>query len=212
MRRIAHLTPRYVYNRLKYVWYEKTHAEEPWLVPGAIHALQTLLLPTDDGIEWGSGRSTRWFAKRLRHLVSVEANQQWFEVVRKQLSDAAVKNVDYRLHVLADESDAESPYTHAADDIADGTLGFALVDGAARGICSNVALSKLKPGGVLVIDNVHWFVDHPTPAPASRNGKGPVNQYWAEFVQQTREWRRIIFSNGVNDTGIWFKPCPPATS
>src|SRR5687768_18165460 len=55
------------------------------------------------------------------------------------------------------------PYTTLfRSEFADGSLGFALVDGAssdARGHCANAVIPKLAPCGLLVVDNVNWFID-----------------------------------------------------
>ena len=69
MRKIGHWTPRYVVNRVAWFVYERRNMDKPWLTPRAVELLSELILPTDTGIEWGSGRSTAWFAKRLKQFV-----------------------------------------------------------------------------------------------------------------------------------------------
>ena len=68
----SHRTPRYVYHRTRQLCYERAHPDEPWLTPAAIGLLATLLRPADTGAEFGSGRSTLWFAARVAALTSVE--------------------------------------------------------------------------------------------------------------------------------------------
>ena len=43
------------------------------------------------GVEWGSGRSTKWFAGKIRHLTSIEDNADWHAIVTKQLADAGTQ-------------------------------------------------------------------------------------------------------------------------
>jgi hypothetical protein len=62
----SHRTPRYVYHRTRQLFYERAHPADPWLTPAAIGLLSTLLRPADTGVEFGSGRSTLWFAARGR--------------------------------------------------------------------------------------------------------------------------------------------------
>ena len=205
-RSFAHVTPRYIVDRLAWKWHEVRHPGEPWIAPAAIAALDDLLLPTDEGIEWGSGRSTLWFARRLRSLRSIESHKGWYAKVKKNLADASVTNVDYRLFELSHEDEQESQYTRAADDFPDQTLGFAMVDGAARATCANAVIRKLRPGGLLVIDNIQLFVDHPSRSPHNRQGKGPRDSHWAMFVSATQGWRKLWNCSGIVDTCIWFKP------
>ena len=68
--KIEHLTPRYVKNKLKVIADEKWHPDNPWLTNDAVELPDRLLMPSDVGVEFGSGGSTVWFAKRLRHLTS----------------------------------------------------------------------------------------------------------------------------------------------
>lgn len=91
------LTPRYVYNRIRDLLYQRTHPADPWLTPEAIGLLATLLHPTDRGAEFGSGRSTLWFAARVAALTSVETNTRWHEKVTNQLKERGVSNVEYIL-------------------------------------------------------------------------------------------------------------------
>jgi hypothetical protein len=211
MRSFAHLTPRYVLDRAAWAIHQRRHPEEPWLTPRAVRLLDSLLLPSDRGIEWGSGRSTRWFARRLRHLISVEHVKVWFETVNGQLASEGIANVDYRL-IPPDEGPTaatggpRSPYVRVVDEVEDGSLQFALVDGYAREFCANAVLDKLACGGLLVVDNANWFLDHETKSPASRTGMGHLNKDWIDFAQRVRNWRHIWTSSGVTDTALWIKP------
>ena len=72
MRSTSHWSPRYIVNRLIWAVDEHQNSDKPWFNPMANRLLSTLLRPTDQGLEWGSGRSTLWLAKHLGHLTSVE--------------------------------------------------------------------------------------------------------------------------------------------
>src|SRR5919108_1783395 len=69
------------------------HPDHPWLDPAAIRYLEGALDRSMIGLEWGSGRSTRWFASRLKHLTSVEHDSSWHERVRDALTRHGVSNV-----------------------------------------------------------------------------------------------------------------------
>lgn len=207
MRKFGHWTPRYVVNRLRWALYEKRNPDKPWLTPDAIRVLDGLIVPTDQGLEWGSGRSTRWFARKMNHLTSVEDSADWYNVVTGQLKSAGINNVTYeRCDTPQPGNEAASAYVRIADRFAPGSLGFVLVDGQARDHCTEAVLDKIAVGGVLVIDNANWYLDRPTHSPASRTGQGPANQLWAKIEQRLSGWRHIWTSQGVTDTAIWVRP------
>jgi SAM-dependent methyltransferase len=207
MRRISHWTPRYVMNRVSWWAYQRNHPDQPWLNPDAVRLLERLLLPNDQGLEWGSGRSTAWFAGRVKHLTSVEHNPQWHQIVSEQLRAAGRTNVTYKLLPAPQEGrEAESEYVRAYESFAAGSLGFVLVDGVARDFCVAGVLDRIAPGGVLVIDDAHRYFDHQTYSPLSRNGRGPANERWGQVARTLSGWRHMWTSQGISDTAIWIRP------
>jgi predicted O-methyltransferase YrrM len=204
-----HRTPRYTRDRLRQMRYERANPDTPWLTPQSISLLSTLLRPTDLGAEFGSGRSTLWLASRIAALTSVEHDERWHTKVTAALKDRGADNVEY---ILAPEDQplekgADSAYARTALSFADGSLDFALVDGHYRDSTALFILPKIRPGGMLVIDNVNWYLPSSSRAPNSRSELlGPVNETWAGIWQDLRDWRRIWTSSGVWDTAIFFKP------
>ena len=85
MRRLDHLTPRYIYNRLSVILDEKLHPNHPWLTKQSVSLLDTLLSPQDIGVEFGSGRSTKWFLNKLNHLTSIESDKDWYNKIGSEL-------------------------------------------------------------------------------------------------------------------------------
>jgi hypothetical protein len=67
-------------------------------VRSAAKWLERHLLPSHVGIEWGSGRSTIWLARRVKFLWSIETNSDWHSRVSTQLrTHELATRVDYRL-------------------------------------------------------------------------------------------------------------------
>ena len=93
MRSFRHWTPRYILNRLHLFLIEKRHPDWPWLTAASIQILSSWLRPTDIGFEWGSGRSTLWFARRIRKLISVEHDPKWYDKISHVLKEENVTNV-----------------------------------------------------------------------------------------------------------------------
>lgn len=210
MRSIRHWTPRYVWDRLAVMRFERENPNAPWLTAQAIGVLSTWLKPDDVGLEWGSGRSTVWFAKRVRSLVSVEHDERWGRRVPDMLRHHGVEGqIDYRLLNNDLDAGAESAYVRIVDELEDDSLDFCLVDGMLRDHCAMACMGKVKPGGILIVDNVNWYLPHDpvSRAPGSRVvEQGAASNIWHEFKTSTAEWRYIWTTNGVWDTAIWVKP------
>lgn len=201
-RSVRHWTPRYIYNKCKLLMRQALHPSEPWLTARANEILAEILSPTDVAVEFGSGRSTAWFAERVQHLTSIESDSVWFERVGKIISDAGLsEKVDYRLVEEAKD------YSLQADTFPDESVDFCLVDGMERSACALSMLPKLKPGGILVVDNVNWFLPNDkTHSPSSRSiESGPQSEEWRIFQERVSSWRRIWTSNGVTDTCFFIK-------
>ncbi len=201
MRGFRHWTPRYIYNRLKLVAYQRAHPSAPWLTHKMVEFLESWLKPGHQGFEWGSGRSTIWFAERIGSLVSVEHNPDWYGQVSAELKRKGLKNVDYHLH--QDEDD----YCSVADNFSPASFDFCLIDGVARDRCALLALSLVRPGGLLIADNCNWYLPTDSRSPYSRKAcEGAYTEDWAVFWKQVEDWRHVWTTNGVFDTALWVKP------
>lgn len=202
-RTYSHWTFVYLWDRLMDKLHQRLHPNDPWLTPAVVQILDNNLTTNMIGLEFGSGRSTPWFARHLKWLTSVEHNQEWYEIVQKRLTAEGIKNVD---QVMQDGSSGES-YASSADRSEDNSLDFVLVDGIDRGECATRVLDKIKPGGYLVIDDVHRYLPSESRAPFARTHEdGPVDQYWQKFLDQVMDWEYVWTSNGVKDTVIYIKP------
>lgn len=165
--------PAYAVRRLWLFAYELTHPGEPWIASGAVRFCERHATREWRVLEWGSGRSTLWFAERVGRLLSVEHDRAWFD--RMAPSIRARRNVDYR-HVPLDH-DASAPtwrsydpqprYVAVADELPNDSLDLVIVDGHYRQACVRAALSKLKPGGLLLIDNYDRMTREEWGVPAS---------------------------------------------
>jgi hypothetical protein len=210
------LRPRYVADRVRLAVHQRLHPDAPWLTAEATEALDQWLRPEHVGIEWGSGRSTVWFAQRVGRLVSVEHHAGWHATVAAQLAANGIGNVDYRLSPCEPER-IETPewiaamfasdYVRAVDVFAPKTVDFALVDGMYRSACALAVIPKLRSGALLIVDNVNWFLPSSSRAPSSRGERDtPLSPTWAEFQSAVAGWERQWTENGVADTAIWVAP------
>ena len=209
-RRWAHVTPRYVMNRMNLHFYQRWHPDHPWLTRHMVAILGDWLQSGDRGHEWGSGRSTVWCARnKIGELTSVEHDPAWGETVCQLLrAEHVADKVDY--HVFEQTNpDAERRYVESVQCHHDASLDFCLVDGLLRDRCALAALRKIKPGGILVIDNINWFLprQRPSHSPNSRrSAEGCASPAWQEASAIIAPWRCIWTSDGVTDTALWVKP------
>jgi predicted O-methyltransferase YrrM len=208
-RTVRHWTPRYVRARVRQALYQRAHPDAPWLTPEAIHLLDSMLRPSDIGVEFGSGRSTLWLARRCAHLTSTEHDEAWHARVSRTLASEGIANVDYQCHPR-DEPDAtgdRSAYAQVARSLGDASIDLALVDGVYRDYVTLLLQPKIRPGGMLVIDNVNRYLPSLTMSPASlRPPAAPASAAWEQAAAALAEWRRIWTSSGVWDTAIFVKP------
>jgi predicted O-methyltransferase YrrM len=120
----------------------------PWLTEDAIKFLETFLQTKKNAkiLEFGSGASTIWFAKRTKNLVSVEHDPQWFKTVQNKLkADKTDQNVQLIFK--------KKPYHTVCDMFPDGNFDLILIDGRNRKSCILYSLRIVKQGGILMLDN-----------------------------------------------------------
>lgn len=208
-RTIRHWTPRYVCARFRLMLYEHAHPDQPWITPEANRLLASMLRPDDVGAEFGSGRSTLWFARRCRHLTSVEHDQAWHRKISAMMSDQGLTNVDYFHHPKErpQESGHLSDYARVALSFGDKSIDFVLVDGIYRDHVTRLMMPKIRPGGMLIIDNINWCLASQTRAPYSRTPHtGHKDASWDAIARELAGWRTIWTASGVTDTAIFLKP------
>ncbi len=200
-----HWTLRYILDRVELLVWERMNPAAPWLVAEAVDLLDRRLKASDLVVEFGSGRSTLWLARRVRRVVSVEHDPVWHDRVTKQLAAEALRNVNY--HLVRDETSGSGDgdgYVGVATGSLDGPVDLVLVDGIRRDACALWALDHLRPGGLIVVDNANRYLPHATRSPASLGAHGvPPTADWRDFAAAVSHWDRIWFSNGVTDTAVF---------
>ncbi|MCC6147170.1 MAG: hypothetical protein IT308_06330 [Anaerolineaceae bacterium] len=207
MRSFSHWSPRYLLNRSIEKIYRFSNPNLPWLTPQANSILATWLLPQDRGLEFGSGRSTLWFCQRIACLFSVEHDAEWYKIVTEKLGALKIDNVAYHLVSKDEKGIAHPAYVEVAEHLEEESLDFVLVDGIFRDDCTALAMRKLRPGGLLVIDNANHYLPSnsisPNSIPLEHTPASPV---WASVYMTLKTWRLIWTGNGVSDTAFFFKP------
>lgn len=150
--------------------------QKPWLTFRATKWLDSYLKSYMRVFEYGSGGSTLFFAQRVKEVVSVEHNLDWFNSVRKTLRQMEISNVEYFLKEpekldQKQKTDYTDPHCYASgfqnefdrmsfhdyvkviDNYPDYYFDLVLIDGRARPSCIMHAIKKVKKGGIIVLDN-----------------------------------------------------------
>jgi hypothetical protein len=108
--------------------------------------LARLELATSEVFEFGAGHSTLFWAKRAKHVVSVEHDIGWYRTLHRKISH----------NVTLIHAPDEASYTTAILR-SDRKYDVIVIDGLWREGCIGPALSCMTPSGLLVIDNSDWY-------------------------------------------------------
>ena len=187
-----------------YKLFKLFHSERPWTTPASILFFDKVLTKKMKGLEYGSGISTIYFARKTGNLVSIEHDKIWHEHIRTLLAKSKLSNVNYILispdrpeskkkieNRCKAEFDSENmnykAYFEYMSSFPENHFDFILIDGRARVECSRRAIDILKSGGIFILDN------------SERTRYKPVHD-------MLNGWQKVHTTTGLTDTTIWFKP------
>lgn len=164
---------RYASSLLYYGAYRPLFPHTPNFTPSATRRIGHLLGQGMTVFEWGSGRSTPWFAARVERLVSVEHSPDWYEKGCRILGKQGIRNVElilarpsektgfdwerdwpfFGLLGRAPGSAEYIDYMRAIDRFRDGGFDCICIDGRARVGCLPHAVPKLTGKGFIILDD-----------------------------------------------------------
>jgi hypothetical protein len=148
--------------------------------------------------EYGSGGSTLYWLSMNCQVVSIEHDPDWFAKLNKVIPANA--RLDYRLvepepcsQIPAEYNSGHPQYQNfdfqhyvtQIDPYPDETFDIVLVDGRSRPFCMQHAVSKVRKGGLLILDNAD------TP------------YYLPDICPHLKEFKELAFI-GVTPTNYWF--------
>lgn len=149
--------------------------QQAWITFKAIDFLNRHLNNKHKVFEYGGGGSTLFFLNRVKEVVTVEHNEEWFTILQQIINKKAVNHWKGKL-IKAEHSNLVEPpdmanpahyssedkasqglnyksYATAIDAYPDAYFDCVLVDGRSRPACIVHSVPKLKSGGFLVLDN-----------------------------------------------------------
>lgn len=132
----------------------------PLLSQAAIDYFESLLRPGFIICEYGSGAGTIWLAQRVGKVISIEHCPLWFRAVGREL-DRLGLDVDYHLVSPAETGDQKAAieaYTVFIQQFPDAYFDLVFLDGwrPSRPRAPGLAMSKVKPLGWVIIDDIEW--------------------------------------------------------
>ena len=115
--------------------------------------------------KWGSGRSTLFVSRRVKNVISIEYDPEFYSFVKKKLQEKAIQNVELINVQSQNRGEITShhknfrhqyfdDYVHSILAYPDYSFDVIIIDGRARNECLENALNKLKNQGVIVFDNI----------------------------------------------------------
>lgn len=184
----------------------------PQINPKAIEFLESIIRPDWKVFEWGSGQSTVYFARRVAEMVSVEHHPAWVEEVGNLLSvdgleidylfvpavpDAGLRDHTNPLCYRCGEGDTADwrDYAMAIEPYPDLHFDLIFIDGGARLSCLFHAITKVAPGGYILLDD-------------SERG-----WYWKPLAHELARWVGRVFmgrkgmARSLSQATFWRKPC-----
>ena len=203
-----------------YVYYQRNtdvfQNAIPWVTFSAIEFLENYLKKDMKVFEFGGGGSTLFFAGRTKELVTVEHDPEWFSALTAQMKTRT--DIIWKSYLVPPEPaatggvDPSDPthyvssgqqyskktfrsYASVIDQFPDDYFDLVVVDGRSRPSCTVHSLKKVKPGGLLLIDNAdrQYYLKNVNHLLGNFslvcNDFGPVPYY--SFFSQSNIYQRI---------------------
>lgn len=137
----------HMYTALKWSCVDRERNPIPWYTYPAIEYIKQLDFSEKTVFEFGAGNSTLFWGSVAKQVVSVENNAGWYERISKEAGDNA------RITLARDK---KTYVQHILTT--DGDFDVIVIDGSHRYDCAQAAISKLRCGGVIILDNSDWHV------------------------------------------------------
>ena len=120
----------------------------PWLCFSLVDFIRSNIGPGSTVFEFGGGGSTAWFADIGASVITVEHDSTW----ALQLNEALEKEASVTLLVKSAADDYRE-YVDAVRAYPDQSFDLVVVDGRQRVRCVAAAIPKVRPGGLLLLDD-----------------------------------------------------------
>lgn len=120
----------------------------PWLPFRVVDELTSIVDETTRVFEYGGGGSTLWFLRHGATVVTVEHHSEWVDLL-----EASIESPRWTL-LRRDARDGFRDYVGAIREFPVDDFDVVVVDGRERARCVEAALDRVRPGGMLIVDDV----------------------------------------------------------
>jgi precorrin-6B methylase 2 len=145
----------------------------PWITIKAKLWLDKILRPDMILYEFGSGMSTLYFSTKVKTIISIEHDKNWYSKIKDKLKNNQIDNCEYYLkepeyvntqyskkikakyisNLTKYQGFHFRDYIESINRYSDQFFDLVFIDGRARIGCILHSIKKIKPGGYLVLDN-----------------------------------------------------------
>lgn len=150
----------------------------PWYTYPAIEYFNQLNAKELRVFEYGSGNSSLYWAHKGAYVWSVEHDPLWHETMRTKSAQLQ------SLYLRESATDYAGAINLVKED-----FDLIVIDGAWRNECASAAITRLREGGIIILDNSDWYTDVASFLQKSGffqidfNGYGPINNYcWTTSI------------------------------
>ena len=135
---------------------------KPWWNYHAVAFVEARLPHGARVFEYGGGASTLWLGDQGATVTTVEDSADWLAALAQRLpADADVRFVETPANASA--AQPWDPYSRAIEVEPDDSFDLVIVDGRARRDCVLAAAPKVRPGGMLLLDDSQASDTEPPP-------------------------------------------------
>ncbi len=116
----------------------------PWFTYPFIDFLSPRLIKDLVVFEFGSGNSTLFFSEKVKRVISIEHQKEWYYLISKRKPE----NVE----IILTESDSVYDYLEYFNNLKE-KVDLIIVDGLHRNECLINSVNKLSENGVIILDD-----------------------------------------------------------
>lgn len=113
--------------------------------------LEEILNPDSEVLEFGSGGSSIYIAKRVKTLTTLEYDSLWYKVVQEEIVKEGISNITHHF-------DPDYPKNFCCSEHSFDVVINDLWGGPNREMCIETAMNCLRPGGYLIFHD-HIFTE-----------------------------------------------------
>lgn len=180
----------------------------PWWNYRAMTFVEQRLPERAEVFEYGGGASTLWLRDRGAKVITVEDDQTWHSSLSRLLPDADLRLIPRSPRDTPTPDGPFRAYSQAIIGERDDSFDLVIVDGQARRDCIVAAAAKVKPGGMLLLDDSQWSDTRPPP----RRDRQKLREGYADLPAMLSGWP-MHHLRGIKpgtwlpvQTTVWIKP------